>query len=233
MKKSLLLFVAAMLVGGAANAQTDNTLQFVDASGNVVEDGATVNGEVEYIDAGAYGGYYQVNSGLYVKNNSSETVGVSVAGEITRLDNGRLDCCFPSKCRSLYSVGAFDFEEDADVLEDSAEPYPFSTEWFPESNTSYGQCTATFRLVLREVVYNSIGGIQIPAAGDVIAQGPSVTVNFVFDEESAGITGIETVEDNEPVGYYTLDGQKLSAPRKGAVNIVKYANGKTAKTFVK
>lgn len=227
MKKSLLLFVAAMLVGGAANAQIDNTLQFVDASGNVVEDGATVNGEVEYIDAGAYGGYYQVNSGLYVKNNSSETVGVSVAGEITRMDNGRVDCCFPSNCRKLSSVGAF--EADAGVLEASAEPYLFNTEWFPESNTSYGQCTATFTLMLREVVDNGF----FETAGKVIAQGPSVTVNFVFDEESAGIAGIETVENNEPVGYYTLDGQKLSAPRKGAVNIVKYANGKTAKIVVK
>lgn len=231
MKKSLLLFVAAMLVGGAANAQTDNTLQFVDASGNVVEDGATVNGEVEYIDMGAYGGYYQVNTGLSVKNNSSEVVGASVAGEITRMDNGSLNCCFPIQCDELTSTGSF--ETTPGTLEASAEPYTFSTEWIPASETSYGQCTATFRLVLREVVYNSIGGIQIPDAGDIIAQGPSVTVNFVYDEESAGITGIETVEDNEPVGYYTLDGQKLSAPRKGAVNIVKYANGKTAKTFVK
>ena len=227
MKKSLLLFVAAMLVGGAANAQIDNTLQFVDANGNVIEDGATVNGEVEYIDMDALGGYYQVNSGLYVKNNSSETVGVSVAGEITRMDNGRVDCCFPSDCRSLYSVGAF--EAKSGIKEASAEPYSFSTEWFPASNTSYGQCTATFTLMLREVVDNGF----FETAGKVIAQGPSVTVNFVFDEESAGIAGVETVENNEPVGYYTLDGQKLSAPRKGAVNIVKYANGKTAKIVVK
>lgn len=227
MKKSLLLFVAAMFVGGAANAQIDNTLQFVDANGNVIEDGATVNGEVEYIDMDALGGYYQVNSGLYVKNNSSETVGVSVAGEITRMDNGRVDCCFPSDCRPLYSVGAF--EAASGIKEASAEPYSFSTEWFPASNTSYGQCTATFTLMLREVVDNGF----FETAGDVIAQGPSVTVNFVFDEESAGIAGIETVENNEPVGYYTLDGQKLSAPRKGAVNIVKYANGKTAKIVVK
>lgn len=224
MKKSLLLFVAAMLVGGAANAQIDNTLQFVDASGNVIEDGATVNGEVEYSD---YGGYYQVSTGLFVKNNSSETVGVSVAGEITRMDNGRVDCCFPSTCTSLYSVGAF--EAASGIKEASAEPYPFSTEWIPASETFYGQCTATFTLMLREVVDNGF----FETAGKVIAQGPSVTVNFVFDEESAGIAGVETVENNEPVGYYTLDGQKLSAPRKGAVNIVKYANGKTAKIFVK
>lgn len=225
MKKSLLLFVAAMLVGGAANAQIDNTLQFVDASGNVIEDGATVNGEVEYND---YGGYYQVSTGLFVKNNSSETVGVSVAGEITRLDNGRLNCCFPMTCGKLTSTGSF--ETDPGTKEASAEPYPFSTEWIPASETSYGQCIATFRLILRESSVNDWG---LPVAGDVIAQGPSVTVNFVFDEESAGIAGVETVENNEPVGYYTLDGQKLSAPRKGAVNIVKYANGKTAKIVVK
>ncbi len=224
MKKSLLLFVAAMLVGGAANAQIDNTLQFVDASGNVIEDGATVNGEVEYSD---YGGYYQVSTGLFVKNNSSETVGVSVAGEIARMDNGRVDCCFLSTCTTLYSVGAF--EAASGIKEASAEPYSFSTEWIPASETSYGQCTATFTLMLREVVDNGF----FETAGKVIAQGPSVTVNFVFDEESAGIAGIETVENNEPVGYYTLDGQKLSAPRKGAVNIVKYANGKTAKIVVK
>lgn len=227
MKKSLLLFVAAMLVGGVANAQIDNTLQFVDANGNVIEDSATVNGEVEYREIPGYGGSYVVNSGLYVKNNSSETAGVSVAGEITRLDNGRIDCCFPLNCNSFYSVGSF--EADAGTKEASAESYPFSTEWFPASNTSYGQCTATFTLMLREVVDNGF----FETAGKVIAQGPSVTVNFVFDEESAGIAGVETVENNEPVGYYTLDGQKLSAPRKGAVNIVKYANGKTAKIVVK
>lgn len=227
MKKSLLLFVAAMLVGGAANAQTDNTLQFVDASGNVVEDGATVNGEVEYIDAGAYGGYYQVNSGLYVKNNSSEPVGASAEVDVTRMDNGSLSCCFPSQCDAIYDVGSI--ETKAGTM-NSGELKPFETEWIPSDATSYGQCIATFRLILREGSVNDWG---LPVAGDVIAQGPSVTVNFVFDEESAGIAGVETVENNEPVGYYTLDGQKLSAPRKGTVNIVKYANGKTSKIVVK
>lgn len=227
MKKSLLLFVAAMIFGGVANAQIDNTLQFVDANGNVVEDGATVNGEVEYIDMGELGGSYQVNSGLYVKNNSSETVGASVAGEITRLDNGSLSCCFPGTCSAQTSIGLF--ETKPGILEASAEPYPFSTEWIPASETSYGQCTATFTLVLREVVNNGF----FDTVGDVIAQGPSVTVNFVFDEGAAGINDVEVTDKGEPVGYYSLGGQKLSAPQKGAVNIVKYANGETAKIVVK
>lgn len=227
MKKSLLLFVAAMFVGGAANAQIDNTLQFVDANGNVIEDGATVNGEVEYIDMDALGGYYQVSTGLSVKNNSSEVVGASAEVDVTRMDNGSLSCCFPSQCGAIYDVGSI--ETTAGTM-NSGELKPFQTEWIPSDATSYGQCIATFRLILREGSVNDWG---LPVAGDVIAQGPSVTVNFVFDEESAGIAGVETVENNEPVGYYTLDGQKLSAPRKGTVNIVKYANGKTSKIVVK
>lgn len=224
MKKSLLLFVFAMLVGGAASAQVDNTLQFVDASGNVVPDGSTVQGVVEEID-----GSYQVSTGLSVINNSGEMAAAHVEFEITRIDNGGLSCCFPGSCQQMNAVGSY--VTDPDVLTvDNGTLYSFDTEWFPDA---YGQCTATFRLVLHEVIMQNFGGLEIPAAGDVIAQGPSVTVNFVYDEESAGITGVETVEDNEPVGYYTLDGQKLSAPRKGAVNIVKYANGKTDKTFVK
>ena len=224
MKKSLLLFAFAMFVGGAASAQVDNTLQFVDASGNVVPDGSTVQGVVEEID-----GSYQVSTGLSVINNSGEMAAAHVEFEITRIDNGGLACCFPGSCQQMSAVGSYVTDPDV-LLVDNGTLYSFDTEWFPDA---YGQCTATFRLVLREVIMQNFGGLEIPAAGDVIAQGPSVTVNFVYDEESAGITGIETVENNEPVGYYTLDGQKLSAPRKGAVNIVKYANGKTAKTFVK
>lgn len=228
MKKSLLLFVAAILLGGVANAQIDNTLQFVDANGNVVEDGATVNGVVEYIDMGDWGSSYQVSTGLSVKNNSSDMVGASVIGEITRLDNGSLSICFPTQCFMQDQIG--NFEAFPGSLEASTKPYPFQTEWVPETVTSYGQCTATFRLMLRECEENSFG---LPQVGDIIAQGPSVTVNFVFDETSAGIEGVETVDNSELVGYYSLDGQKLSAPRKGAVNIVKYANGKTAKIVVK
>ena len=224
MKKSLLLFAFAMFVGGAASAQVDNTLQFVDASRNVVPDGSTVQGVVEEID-----GSYQVSTGLSVINNSGEMAAAHVEFEITRIDNGGLFCCFPGDCRQKSAVGSYVTDPDV-LLVDNGTLYSFDTEWAPDA---YGQCTAKFRLVLREVIMKNFGGLEIPAAGDVIAQGPSVTVNFVFDEESAGITGIETVENNEPVGYYTLDGQKLSAPRKGAVNIVKYANGKTAKTFVK
>ena len=39
-------------------------------------------------------------------------------------------------------------------------------------------------------------------------------------------------DENKIVGYYTLDGCRLAEPQSG-INIVKYANGKTAKIVVK
>ena len=84
MKKTLLLFITAVFVGSAASAQTDNTLHFVDESGNVVEDGATINGKLEYVDMGdPASSYYEVNTGLSVKNNASEPTGVGVEYKIS------------------------------------------------------------------------------------------------------------------------------------------------------
>ena len=62
------------------------------------------------------------------------------------------------------------------------------------------------------------------------ADGPSVTVNFNYSDP-AGIDGVKVEGENEIVARYTLDGRRLLAPKKG-INIVKYANGKTAKIIV-
>lgn len=225
MKKSLLLFVAAMLIGGAASAQVDNTLQFVDAGGNVVPDGSTVQGVCEEISEGKY----QISTGLYVKNNSGEQVGASVLFNILKMDNGSLMCCFPASCQSIRTTGSYETDPGLLSVTDGS-LYSFNTEWTPDA---YGQCTAIFKLMLREVVMTNIGGFEFPSAGDVIAEGPSVTVNFVYDEGSTGINAPEAVDNGAPVEYYTIGGQKLLAPQKGAVNIVKYANGKTSKIVVK
>ena len=68
-------------------------------------------------------------------------------------------------------------------------------------------------------------------AGDTPYPGSKITILFTTDP-AAGIDGVTTTESNEIVARYTLDGQKLSAPQKG-INIVKYADGRTAKVMVK
>ena len=222
MKKSLLLFLVSVFIGGVASAQIDNTLQFVDKAGNVVADGATVEGELEYVDGGSpEWSYWQVTTGLSVRNNSSEEVGARCALNIISMDNGSVSCCFPGNCGGFEAVGEH-FTDPNIVL--PAELKLFNTEWMP---IEYGQCTATFKIQIMNIVRDAYG---IPMNYTFKADGPSVTVNFNYSDP-AGIDGVKVEGENEIVARYTLDGRRLPAPKKG-INIVKYANGKTAKIIV-
>lgn len=225
MRKSLLLFASAILFCGSAMAQVDHTLQFVDASGNVVEDGATVNGVVKYFD---FGDYYQVSSGLYVKNNASTATGVNVEGFISQIDNGGFQNCFPGACDAQLTQSGR-FEGEASEIPANGK-VPFSNEWFP-ANNEYGKCVVEFKLHVMDI--ETVETAYGPKVSYVFrAYGPSVTVNFVYDETSAGVNDVDATADNRIVACYTLDGRRLSAPQKG-INIVKYENGKTAKILVK
>lgn len=232
-KKRHFLLCAAILVAYVVSAQetakmvgsnVDATLQFVDSEGNVVEDGATINGVAEYVDlGGALGSYYQISTGLSVRNNVGEEVGARISGEITRMDSGSLSCCFPMNCASQTSVGLFETQPGT---MGANETRPFTTEWIPEE---YGMCTATFKIQIMDVTYNSFG---IPMDYTFKADGPSVSVNFVYDSSVTGIAGVEVSEEVTEVARYSVDGCLLSAPQSG-INIVKYSNGKTAKIIVK
>ncbi len=229
MKKSLLLFLVSVFIGGTAVAQTDNTLQFVDKNGNVVADGATVNGELEYV----YGGspelsYWQVSSGLYVKNNASTATGVNVEGFISQIDNGGFQNCFPGACDAQLTQSGR-FEGKASEIPANGK-VPFKNEWFP-ANNEYGKCVVEFKLHVMDI--ETVETAYGPIVSYVFrAYGPSVTVNFVYDETSAGINDVDATKENKIVARYSLNGQRLSAPQKG-INIVKYENGKTAKILVK
>lgn len=232
-KKRHLLFGAAMLIACVVSAQetakmvdsnVDTTLQFVDSEGNVVEDGATINGVAEYVDlGGVLGGYYQISTGLSVRNNAGEEVGARISGEITRMDSGSLSCCFPKNCASQTTVGSF---YTMPGTMGANETRLFTTEWLPRE---YGMCTATFRIQIMDIVYNSFG---IPMDYTLKADGPSVSVNFVYDSSVTDIAGVEVNEDVTEVARYSVDGRLLSSPQSG-INIVKYSNGKTAKIIVK
>ncbi len=229
MKKSLLLFLVSVFIGGTAVAQTDNTLQFVDKNGNVVADGATVNGELEYVDGGSpEWSYWQVSSGLYVKNNASTATGVNVEGFISQIDNGGFQNCFPGACDAQLTQSGR-FEGKAGEIPANGK-VPFRNEWLP-ANNEYGKCVVEFKLHVMDI--ETVETAYGPIVSYVFrAYGPSVTVNFVYDETSAGINDVDATKENKIVARYSLNGQRLSAPQKG-INIVKYENGKTAKILVK
>lgn len=224
MKKTLLLFAIA-LIGGVASAQTtENSLQFVDKNGNPIADGATVKGIAEYVDMGDLGGYYEVNCGLSIKNNSSEDIGASLNGKIVSIDNGSFQCCFPQQCLNpLTMPGAF--STDADAIE-AGETRSLIIHWDP---LEYGTCKVKMQILVYDVEFDRYGR---PTDYTLRGNGPSVTVDFVYDETTSNIESVRVEPDAKIDAYYSLDGQLLSKPQKG-INIIKYSTGRTAKIFVK
>lgn len=109
MKRLVSLFVASIIYVCMANAQVDNTLQFVDENGNIVSDGSTIEGKLEYVDDG-FQQYYQVSSGLYVKNNANTDTGVGVDFTISSMGTGIFNCCFPSNCVPRNQAGDYQTE---------------------------------------------------------------------------------------------------------------------------
>ena len=104
--RKIFTLIAALFIGSAAFAQVDNTFQFVDEEGNVVEDGSTWHA-YERTEDMAMGP--MIHSGLYVKNTTGEDVGVSVDYEILDAPGGNFQICYPVSCitTTIDAEGAY------------------------------------------------------------------------------------------------------------------------------
>lgn len=228
MKKGLLFIAALVLTNMTAFAQVDNTLRFVDAAGNVVEDGSTVTGILEHMSDPLNGEYDQISTGLSVKNTSGEKVGVSVAFNVTRIDNGSFICCYPSQCGEITTPTN---SMTTANLVDGNSLKPFATEWVPTPGAYGTKCQATLTLQIYNVQQSVIVGIPVETVGTFKGNGPTITLDLTYNDPT-GISGVTVNEDNGEATYFTIDGRKLNAPQKG-LNIIRYANGKTIKKIIK
>lgn len=212
--------VPAMAQDDDEEEEIDNTLEFVDAQGNVVPDGSELTINTPEEDAF---GDVQIPSGLYVNNTSEDEVYTGMEVNLSRLDNGSFNCCFPQVCTTFTGVktdrtkgGSFAANEQKHSL---------ATEWIPASKTSYGEAVAKLSICMYGVKYNRFG---TPEAGDFLGYGPSVTITFVNPDP----TGINSVNTNGSINkvsaIYNLRGEQLSHMQKG-LNIVRYADGTTRK----
>ena len=220
MMKSLFV-VGLSIFAFSANAQIDddiptdlNSLHFVDKNGNVVADGTELTvSEIEETPVGN-----QINSGLFVKNTTSEPVTTCAYFEISSIDNGSISCCFPMSCQNYGEVGTYETSKGEIEGNGSVD---FQTEWL---SSDFGTCTATFQLAIYSMTFTP--GSLAPSY-ELKAKGPKVKINFV-NNDPAGVDGI--VADNaKPVAYYNVAGQLVSAPLANGITIVKYPNGKTVK----
>ena len=105
---------------------------------------------------------------------------------------------------------------------DASETRDFQTEWI--GFEQYGKAKATFQILICELG-------QFGKAGDVIANGPKITINFVYSDPT-GINGPTNVTVNRVAERYNAAGARIYAPVKG-INILKMEDGSVRKVLVK
>lgn len=217
MKKLFTLCIALLFSCVAMNAQN---FIFVDGEGNTIENGATLTmDQVSYKKDFVFNpdGSYEIIqvpmiplSGVYIKNNSSESQSCKVTYNVTALPNGTFAACCAGNCSNLDSEGTIEKNANADA--GKTIDISTGTEWVP---VAAGTTT-----------------VKISAQGSKsMLPDSEITINFIYDG-TASIDGIQNNADNKVVARYSINGQLLDAPQKG-INILKYADGRIEKVIVK
>ena len=215
MKKvfTLLFFIVGTL---SASAQ----LQFVDKEGNVVPNGTTLTIEAVVKDDGFGEVLVEANSGLSVKNTSTNIVGTSVIWDVQQLDNGSMQVCFPANCVSHDAVGIY--QTDKGALE-GGQVLELNSEWYAESINTYGQAKVVYTLLGYD--YNALNGSYTNMRDESL-----VTIIYTYTAPSA-IENVTTGQKTEKE-VYTLDGRHSNRMQKG-INLVRMGDGSVRKVISK
>lgn len=218
---TLLVSVFALTATGWAQDEgedLDQTFVFVDDQGNIVPDGSV-------IIVAAINDEGQMVVPLKVKNVEGDGAAVSMYETIDALPNGGWQTCAFGNCMTLSATGY-----SAKNIISGTDASDIQTEWMPEQG-KYATWTATLQIHVFNIITKTVFGMKQEVAGEeIIGYGPKVTVNFVYNSESAHISG--TAADHQPKEYFNVRGQRIDGPQKG-LNIIRLANGKTIKTINK
>jgi hypothetical protein len=218
---TLLVSVFALTATGWAQDEgedLDQTFVFIDDQGNIVPDGSVIT-------VAAINDEGQMVVPLKVKNVEGDGAAVSMYETIDALPNGGWQTCAFGNCMTLSATGY-----SAKNIISGTDASDIQTEWMPEQG-KYATWTATLQIHVFNIITKTVFGMKQEVAGEeIIGYGPKVTVNFVYNSESAHISG--TAADHQPKEYFNVRGQRIDGPQKG-LNIIRLANGKTIKTINK
>jgi hypothetical protein len=157
------LSLAVLPVMAQDDEDIDERYLFVDANGNVIPHGSTVVRDILEQDAG---GNDMISSGVFVKNASAPSnLYLKLHYEITQIDNGSYQLCFPMSCAYQNQVGNYTTNEGQvsgtqDIL----------SEWFPEGD---GVCAVVLTI---ETLTKAAG---FPPSYIHSGTGPTITLKFV------------------------------------------------------
>lgn len=149
----------------------NQTVQFVDEAGNVMEDGSTIT-ITEGEDDGWGGKLFP--SGVYVQNTSDEDIYVGIDYDIKELPNGSFQIVFPISCMNISKEGT---GKTAEGLLQAGEKKTLMAEWLPDID-GFGTCTV--ELQINTFTYNSISKKY-----ELQAKGPTVTVRMVYSDDGS------------------------------------------------
>jgi len=223
MKRFFTLLVSVFALAATGWAQDegedlDQTFVFIDDQGNIVPDGSVIT-------VAAINDEGQMVVPLKVKNVEGGGAAVSMYETIDALPNGGWQTCAFGNCMTLSATGY-----SAKNIISGTDASDIQTEWMPEQG-KYATWAATLQSHVFNIITKTVFGMKQEVAGEeIIGYGPKVTVNFVYNSESAHISG--TAADHQPKEYFNVRGQRIDGPQKG-LNIIRLANGKTIKTINK
>lgn len=229
MKKIFTLCIALFSAVAMFAQDAKGIFEFTDKDGNVVPSGSVLTRtETEEGPSGDL----QISTGLFVKQTKTEVdgakVGVKLRLNVTELQHGDIQYCFPKNCFITSEKGVV--TTNGAVI-DASYDNDLKTEWImgldDDDNSKEGKAVAKLTLIACKQVAAGNDPITGQPQYDYeeIGESTSVTVNFVYG--ATGINGISNA-DATVVARYAADGTRLSAPQKG-LNIVKLSNGKTVK----
>ena len=205
------IFTSILMLLFAANFALAQTVQFVDKSGNVVANGATIEISEAVVDE-AWGDV-MIPTGLFVENTTNKKIYVGVDFNVKNLPNGAFQICFPQNCMNISEAGE---KKTPEGSMNAKAKKDLQAEWIPDEN-GFGTCTVE----LQANIYTYGSSTKTYTLKE---NGTKITVNMNY-KDPASVNGLETDKAKE-TARYNLAGQRVSKGQKG-VNVVKYDNGKT------
>lgn len=181
---TLLLFglsLAILPVMAQDDEEIDESYVFVDANGAVIPHGSLVIRD-QVVQSPE--GEEMIASGIFVKNVSApSTLFLRMHYEITQIDNGYFQLCFPMSCNSQNEVGYYMTSEGM-----VTGTQDIQSEWFPEAD---GVCEVV--LFIETMTQKSAFPPRYVHSGN----GPTITVRFVKGAQPQPPTPGDVNEDGE------------------------------------
>lgn len=202
MKKLFTLF-ASMLIALVASAQNE-PLQFCFENGDVIESWGYPILIDRFDDELVEFNIYQMNSGIYVKNNTSSDITASISVDILNVD-GQMSICLGPNCVPFQKVG---YGEVKNVTLKANSLNNLDCHWSPlmkDGKPDYGRCDAQLSLYANGELCSTIE-VTFRYYDDEDNPGSPQDGSFVRDDEIEGTVKWGYIsDDDEMIPYGKLD----------------------------